>query len=379
GSRLVLEKDRLIDSVRGPRGAFVPVPDMKIAAVTATEANRYAAQAAYYQHNWKQMDPLMVGMKRFSLKGGKERLVVDGNLSLLAEEKYGWLLSILGPPTKEQISRAPGDIITVEASLKGGLLLPSVPPHYMFARLQDTAAPQTDLKPKGLFKTIEILRTTPGYIGAWPKPGLLDMLPFGLGGRPDPRGYSKMLFGLWRWQGDGFSVLSFDQPMLERVTPQLRREPADDPAQLRIHVGDLSKSKLAPWVSSLNYQRALQTSNGNLRLMHALSQQLGVPRDDALATAEDLLNVKMVCTLGGEYKMAKTRDGLVHWQTTKWQNNRPAEFEAPMLKWFRGLDASLTRDGDRLMLHAEIDMQRKDSGGGGFKLPSFNLFGKPKA
>ena len=278
GSGPVLNDKGMFDSLRGARGSFTPVPDVELHGVTRTEESRYISRAAYYRDNWQQMDPLMVGVKRYALEGkGQERIVIDANVSPFGAEKYGWITSILGPPTKERITTAPGDIISVQASVKGGLLLPSVPPHYLFARVQDVAPPETDLKPTGFFKTLQILQTTPGYLGAWPKPGFLDMLPFRIGGEPDIHGFSPLPFGVWRWQGGGFSNFSFDQGMLAHAAPHLRPEPTEDPAQIRIQVGDIAHSKLAGWVSSLTYARAMQTSVGNVRMLHNLTQQFHCP------------------------------------------------------------------------------------------------------
>ena len=106
------------------------------------------------------------------------------------------------------------------------------------------------------------------------------MLPLNLGGsRPDPYGFSKLLFGLWRRQGEGFSVLSFDYNLLAQVTPQLRVVEAEQPAQIRLHVGDLSQVKFAEWLNATYYQRAWQASAGNTRLLQTLNQQLHVPTE----------------------------------------------------------------------------------------------------
>ena len=385
GSGPILTDDGVIDSMRGARDSFLPIPDVVLRRVTPTEESRYIARSAYYQANWKQMDPLMVGIKRYALdKKGKERLVIDANVSPIGEQKYGWILSILGPPTKEKIASAPGDIVSAQVSVKGGLLLPSVPPHHLFAGIQDSAPPPTNLKPTGFFQILHLLKTTPGYLGGWPKPGFLDLLPLGLGGGPpDVNGYSKLLLGLWRRQVGGFSVLSFDPGILEAVTPHLRPEEADTEAQIRLRVGDLSQSKLTDWVKTINYQRSMQTTLGNVRLLHTLSQQLGVPRDEALALAEQLLGVKLTCTLGGEYKPVTNDKGITAWQTTKLPGGParriPEDYDSPILQWFRGLEAALTKDHGRMTVHAQFDMQR-DEPEVGIQLPSFdfNLFGKKK-
>ena len=68
---------------------------------------------------------------------------------------------------------------------------------------------------------------------------------------PDANGFSRLPFGLWRRQGGGFSVLSFDPQLLANVTPQLRVVDSEIEAQIRLHVEDLSQSKIRPWIRSL--------------------------------------------------------------------------------------------------------------------------------
>lgn len=381
GSGPVLAGETLIDSRRGARGTFLPVTDVKLEGVTAEEAARYAALAEAYVRDWKQLDPLMVGLNRFALnKEGLERLTIDGSLAPFSEEKYGMITSILGPPTNEMITPAPGDIISLQASVKGGLLLPTVPPHYLFLGIQDTVPQGGDFPPKGLMQTLQMLRSTPGYLGAWPKPGFLDILPFGLGGgTPDAYGFSKLLFGLWRRQGGGFSVLSFDPQLLADVTPHLRPVEAEQQAQVRLHVGDLSQSKISSWINATYYQRAVQTSSGNTRLLHLLNQQLHVPLETCTTVAENLLDAQLICTLSGEYALADDRGGGRYWESSKapepgaWM---PEDYQAPLLTWFRGADASLIKLDDKVLAHIELDMQRKPSAEAPkIELPLFNLFG----
>ena len=69
------------------------------------------------------MDPLMVGIRRTALDDNRERIVIDGELAPLDESKYGWVLSMLGPPTREMVTPAKGDIVSMQISARGGLLV----------------------------------------------------------------------------------------------------------------------------------------------------------------------------------------------------------------------------------------------------------------
>jgi hypothetical protein len=265
--------------------------------------------------------------------------------------------------------------------VKGGLLVPTIPPHQLFLGVQDMD-PLADSQAGGLLQSLLALRSTPGYLGAWPKPGFLDLLPLGLGGGPpDANGYSALPLGVFRRQWDSFSALALDPNLLARVTPQLAADRAENDAQIRVHVGDVSQARVQSWVNSAAYSRARQASEGNVKLLHALSQQLGVPRDRALEAAEDLLDARLLCSLGGEYHLTETAGQVALWKSDRWPDAGAAaeeDYRAPLLTWFRGLDADMTMYDSRVVLHATLDMQRKATEPK-IELPFFNnLFGGGK-
>jgi hypothetical protein len=151
---------------------------------------------------------------------------------------------------------------------------------------------------------------------------------------------------------------------LADVTPELRVVEAETEAQLRVHVGDLSESKVRPWVTGLYYQRGLAASSGYARLLHQLNQQLHVPMAQAKDVAEDLLDGRLLCPLGGEYQLVEHLEGGARtWQSTAWARRGvavvPKDFEPPLLQWFRGLDAQLNKVEGQLVARVELDMQRK--------------------
>ncbi len=376
GSGPILEEQRVIDSLRGERGSYLPIPDIPLHAVSRREAEWFRSAASYLQQDWRQMDPLIVGIQR--IPGGepdRERIVVDANISPLAEEKYGWILSLLGPPSTHEVLPTEGDIISMQAMVKGGLLSDRVPPHHLFLGIKDSPIP-VDPRPGGLFHVLKILQSTPGYLGAWPQLGFLDWLPLGLAGQPDVAGFSSLPLGVWRWQGDGFSVLSFKRDVLEQSVPQLQVVPTDNPAQIRVRVGDLSQSELSGWINAQNYRRAHQASLGNVRLLTTLMQQLKVPTNRARAEAERLVDGELLCALGGQYEVEE-HDGFQFWHSSVWP--RPgvtdaADYRAPLLGWFRGGQLELVKVDGRLVLHAEIDMQHQ-ANQQKLNLPFLDLFG----
>ena len=172
-----------------------------------------------------------------------------------------------------------------------------------------------------------------------------------------------------------FSVLSFDQRRLEALKPDLRMTPLERPMQLRVEVGDLLNSKISAWANTITYRRSWQTSISNVKLLNMLTQQFDIDPAIALETAQRMLNVDLVCSLGGEYELVALPSGRRIWRSTAWPSFSnpvlPAEYVAPVLKWFRGLSLEAIRDDSQFSLHGYLDIQRSKQKKA---LPSFNLF-----
>ena len=172
--------------------------------------------------------------------------------------------------------------------------------------------------------------------------------------------------GGWRRQYERFTVFSFQRDVLETVVPQLRFEKAARPAQVRLKVGDMSNARITPTINDLGYARTRETSLGNLRLLHALNQQLHIAPAACRDTAERLLDAKMICPLGGKYVLREADDGPARWTSTAVQPlpsggilkiHAPKGYLSPPLNWFRGLDLDATMTEKTVSAHAEVIMQ----------------------
>ncbi len=378
-----------IDSIRGRRGFFQPIADVPVNSVTPAEADWYRNRAAFFAQSIKSMDPMFIAIKRYQLEDKIERVVYDARIAPIGEEKYSWLLSMLGPPVTREIAPSPKDIIRLQVSMQGGINNPKVPPHQIFAAVQDELDANVDLRARSFLRMMETMREAPGYIGAWPTPGYLDWLP-ALGGEPNSQGYTySRLLKLWRLQWNGFSVLSFDQQRLERLKPHLNIVESERPAQVRLVVGNLANSDLNAWANAVNYRRSWQTSIANVRFLNLLTQQFRISPQMARQTAERMLDVELVCSLGGEYELARLPSGRLLWFSDAWpsfsQPALPADHSAPLLTWFRGLELEVIKGETQYSAHGFLDIERRELES---SLPSFDLFGgfgnlfgsqKPKA
>jgi hypothetical protein len=360
GSQVALEEGEAVDSLRGRRGRFLPVPDVAVERVTPSEAQSYRKFIEICQAEWGAPDPLMVGMKRQPQPENREHVVVDVVASPFAKRHVDLLSQWIGRSDEMQLAPIPQDLAAGEVVLSDQRLFGGLWDFGLPFRLAD-----------GRFVPSGPLRDTiVGYVGAAGEMSLLGFLDRMITGPPDRSGYAGGELGIWRRYYRPFTVFSLHRQVLETVTPQLRFEKAERPAQFRLRVGDISRARLTPAINTLSYLRTRDTSLGNVRLMHALNQQLHVPGPDCKTAAELLLGATLVCPLGGEYVWREADDGGGWWTSTALDESTgesvldvrvPPGYQAPPLTWFRGLVLDATMTGDRLSAHAEIDMQMPEA------------------
>jgi len=379
GKRLV----EPVDSLRGARGSFLPIPDVPMDVVTVEEETDYKAIAMYHERKWNQMDPVLVQVTRSQVDAsGRERLEVTAEVDPFDRKKYGVLAGLIGPPTRSRIRQSPDDAITAQAVLQGaGRFAPSAGTHHVFFGIQNRDVPVVFSR-QSMSRILQVLRTAPAYLGAWPRMGLLDLLPLGEPPAVDAQGLSELPFGLWRLQTEqGFSLIGVNPEVLTSAGATLAVEDASDDAQLRVHVMDISQSKIQSWFAALDFQRAYDTSIGNTRLLNGLTQQLGVPPAEALQVAESILGVRLVCALGGQYELRDTNTPRPYWVSTNWPEIREKQgetkpFASPSTAWFRGLDAQLTMRESRIEAKATLEIQQ--AAGERPPMQFFDLFRRPK-
>ncbi|MEM9586924.1 MAG: hypothetical protein AAGA03_06550 [Planctomycetota bacterium] len=372
GSGVVAAGDRIFDSMRGARGTFLPIADAQVQFVTPEESNWYREIADEYSRRFAELDPIMIGLKRQPLGDDGlplaadastsnvryERLQIHAEVSPFRPGKYGKWARELGPPTPVAIEFAPDDIVAVQAHVAAEQL---GPPTHLFAAIKDTIPPNPE-DFDGILKTYRALKSLPGYLGAWPQPGALDRLPLNLGrGQPVAPGMSRLIGGLYRYVGGGFSVLSFWPNVLDASLPHMAAIEVEDVAQIRGRVGNLAGSQLSSWVNAQLYQKAAETSLAGANFLGLLTRQLRVPADSAGDFAEQILGGPLQCSLGGDFVFDPTAD---RWVSTAWNGTGPAvesplNYQSPVMGWFRGATAAVTQYDDRLIADGVIDIERQ--------------------
>jgi hypothetical protein len=411
GSQLVETGGELRDSLRGIRGAMVPIADMPVEAITSMEAARHADFERDIQSDVGRIVPISVAFKRQTSPANPEwdRIAADVRVAPFSQTRLAPLARMLGPSASVRVAPIAGDVASIEFIVDA-----LGQPVHLFGGLRDFRTPlivrQGEVQADA--PTSEFIRA---YVGGFPRPHLLDRFLGGPTGPFDADGIARnnRLFDLWLRRADDFFLFSFKRDVLMEVGPQLATVEAERPAQIRLHIDDLSDKQVATAATGIGYMQARATSASGARFMNSLVTQLQVPPEQAREIAEELVDGEFKCPLGGDYELVDTtapqsgpdsepgannaedlpapdasRAGarLLWTSTAITPENRfllteiPADYEMPLMNWFRGLSADMARGPDELTAHAELDMVHQDveptadESGEGFTLPSIGDF-----
>ena len=296
----------------------------------------------------------------------------------LALHKFGPQLNPLGPPTHTLLHQSSDDVISLQLVVRRGRATPGTGPLHVCLGVQDREV-SAQFSGQPILRGLQMLRTAPMYLGIWPAIEFKDLAVLRQAPQPDDQGNARLPLGLWcRNTTEGFTVLAAHPSTLDGAAPHLRVQQDQEAAQIRLRVADLSQSRLRGWLAKLNHQRARQMSVGNTRLLNAFFQQLGTPVDEARSVAESVLDVRLMCALGGRYETEQVANGGRFWRSTAWTErdrtaaSAPESFTSPLLSQLRGIEARLTQQGERLVLKAKLNVDTSEEQPPGS--PLFDLF-----
>jgi hypothetical protein len=216
--------------------------------------------------------------------------------------------------------------------------------------------------PRGLHKSASF------YVGETAAGGLLGRLTEGGYSPANATGYAKSVsddsdpLRFRRTYGSGWVALSPEMKILMMLT-QGQAESSAPPAQIRIHFGSISESKLAGTLRALAYMRARRLSGANALLLEELLQQFHLTPPETLAAAEEHHQGRLVCPLGGRYTW-NPRTPIAAWSGTAWsqpslydETQVPADYQLPLIDQLRRADVSLQLATDGIDAHIEIDFK----------------------
>ena len=142
------------------------------------------------------------------------------------------------------------------------------------------------------------------YVGGWPRPHLLDQFLGRPSGPLDADGIARTGRAVRPLVPPRRRFL----PVLVQARRAARSRPstrdgrtAEHPAQIRLHIDDLTNKQIATTVNGLGYMRARDTSASASRFMNSLTTQLHVAPEKARTLGEDLVAGQFACPLGGKY------------------------------------------------------------------------------
>jgi len=352
-----------LDSLRGMPGYFVPAADVALEAVTAQEAAAYREFLEELQEQVGRIPPLAVGVQRVPRTDGDlQTVVIDVVSSPLGEFKPASVFDSLGETSYKKMGTVEGDVASFEIALdmQTPILGGDGRAHRIFGGLRDFRSPLT-VQSGVLAPRTQVTELVRGYLGAWPRPGLLGVFA----GASIPQQPSPQPIGPNLWQGghEDMVLLSFKPAVIEEVLPQLRIVEAERPAQVRVQMDDLAGKQLEATANALGYMRARETSVAASRTMNSLSNLLQVPPQESRQVAENLVDGVFVCPLGGSYELLAPERGVEVWCSTALPaHNRfllravPEDFRMDLLEWFRGLSAEVEADDRQLRVRLEIDI-----------------------
>jgi hypothetical protein len=405
------------DTHRGDAGFMTPIPDMRVDRITRAESRRLTQFQQDLQNSVAGFAPVCAAIKRSDspTHQGWDQITADFRVARYSQMPVAKWPKMLGEAQTNRLAPIGGDAISLEIVLNA-----LGQPTHLFGGIRDFNSPlvvrQGEVRTAG-----PITDAIRAYVGAWPKPHLLDRFLGQPSGPLDADGIARTggLFDLWFRRADDFFLFSFKRDVLLEVGRQLAIIPAERPAQIRLHIDDLTNKQIATTVNGLGYTRARDTSASATHFMNSLTTQLHVAPEDARTLGESLANGHFTCPLGGKYVLANPQtsnanitsntlpspsnpdDGMVASATMNattprklWistappAENRflltviPADYQMPLMTWFRGLTADAAQVNDELWLNAKLDMVHIDvappedpDATGGFQLPNLgNLF-----
>jgi len=332
--------------------------------------------------------PLTACINRQPLPGDSaEQIDAEVNLQRYSTTNLASWAKKLAPPTPVRLAPIAGDLISGEVVLEG--MMGGGEPVHLFGGLRDGLVP-LDLRGGSLSFATSALQAVEGYVGAWPKPQMLERLLGRPRGPYDNQGIARAggvggLLNLWTRRADDFLLFSFKRNVLAEVGNQLAMVDAARPAQAWLTVRDLVGTQYEQAAAAYGFARSRQTSASGSRFMNSLVEQLNVDPVTAGQLASELAEGEFVCPLGGDYVLVEVPGGVQAWTSSAMSPSNqfllteiPPDYRFPVLEWFRGMTAELVRGDDSLRLSAQLIVSETRPSGSPLQQPASEMAPPPE-
>lgn len=365
GSHVELEGADIRDTLRGLRGSFLPIPDTQVIAVTTREAMCQQHLNEFFAMQAPALSPLCIALRRQILDENEsvERVSLEARVAPFRRSNYHLVNSMLGQAITEHAAAPDNSVVYANFVVRGPSLSSDRQGRHVTLAMPDLP-PTLSLKSGGLLSWMPTVRALPLTVAATNDVELLRKYAGLLGNRDDAQGYAQLPLRIWRRRMEDYTAYSFDRLRLEELLTPIPLAEADRPAQFRVSIGDLAGSRFASGLNAIACDRALRASLGNIQMVHDLSNQFHVPRQQALDVAQRLLSTQLICSLGGEYEVIGHKSGLQQWTSTSCQLSPEVAavtgelYTAPLMKWLRGLQLEAAIHDDHASLIGHVDVER---------------------
>ncbi|MCA9063293.1 MAG: hypothetical protein KDA96_09550, partial [Planctomycetaceae bacterium] len=343
GSRLEVQNGRMLDSLRGQRGTFIPIGDVEVTRATQSEVDGYREFARQYSRIWQWTDPAALAIQR-NVENDREHLTLDLHVYPYPRREFAFLDFIQPTTDKQCLAPIPNTLLVAEANIFGSK--PAI------AGIADFEPPLV-IENGVLDPTSLNDNDTPWFLGGHKRLNFFDLF----NGRRNKlkegqivqlQESDRRMEINWALATNGFEIAAGSQAALQPLVGQLKLTDAERPAEFRVSIGDVSRLKFSRYAHAMVWTQAQRVSEGQTTLLNRLVSQFGVPGESAVHTANHIFHTRLINPFG-----------------LAWKTNEPARaipvpsidvaiYRSPFLDRFRGAKFELTTEGTTLTTHAEM-------------------------
>ncbi len=353
GGRLVASKTGVYDTVRGRRGSFLPIPDTDVTTATATEIHRYQEFADYLGRRTRTLPPIALSLRRTTLNDGNAKLGFRMQIAPFDRTKYDFLRFFTGEASPEFLAPGPDTIGSLSILIRDFTGRGGIRDDFTVAAMVNETVDE-EMVSRSLFRGLGKWKSYPLYCVSTLS---LDRFPV-IGAIADDtarveNGLQRLPLGLYRKAGLDLTAISFQPELLRSLPTDFHMRRAATPAHIRLHVGDVAKSKMAPAIRMSVAEKERKRSIQNASFLNELSQQLSSPPGDSWEIASNILGGPLRCPMGGHYQLSDDRS---RWVSSRW-SEPPTSPDAHPLAWLASVEVNVAFGARRVVAVGDIQLK----------------------
>ena len=389
-------KAGMLDSLRGNRGTFVPIPDIEVRSATHTESRRYHEFSSYLLERTPMLPPIAVTLARSTTQNGNATLAFRMHIAPFDRTKYDFLRFFVGDASREFLVPGPNALASVSILSQDFTGRAGGQDDFSVVTLVNQPADMAAAS-RSLIKELGKWKAYPVYCVS-----TLSLKRFPLiGAMADETvrvvdGLQRLPFGLYRKAGLELTAISFQPELLNGLPDEFQMQQAAEPAHLRMRVGNIAKSALGPSVLDGLKSTAEERSKSNAKFLNTLSQQLMTSPSESWKIAHDVMGSPLRCPMGGTYQLSTDKK---RWVSSRWifpstvkakgkgARSSLAGAKAPSdpkvqtsggelnpLAWMQSVELNVGFTANRIVGYGHVEFAAKEKTKAEEKSSIFNLF-----